>query len=147
METARYPLEPFFGRILSPFERFLRRTTPGGIVLLAASGAALTLASVFGADALHHFMEQPFGISAGPQRRLELSLHYWVNDGLMALFFLVVGLELKREILVGELSSLKDAALPVFAAAGGMVAPALIYNAFNAGTPGAAGWEIGRAHV
>jgi NhaA family Na+:H+ antiporter len=142
MEAPRYPFEPFFGRILSPFETFLRRTTAGGIVLIAATAIALTLASIFGADALHHFMQQPFGISAGPQRRLELSLHHWVNDGLMALFFLVVGLELKREILVGELSSLKDAALPVFAAAGGMVVPALIYYAFNAGTPGASGWGI-----
>ena len=137
-----YPLEPLFGRMLSPFERFLHRTTAGGIVLLATTGIALTLASVFGAEALHHFIEQPVGVSAGPQRRLELSLHHWVNDGLMALFFLVVGLELKREILVGELSSLKDAALPVFAAAGGMVAPALIYGAFNAGTPSAHGWGI-----
>jgi NhaA family Na+:H+ antiporter len=142
MEGARYPLEPLFGRILSPFERFLHRTTAGGIVLIAATASALALASVFGADALHHFMEQPFGISAGPARRLELSLHAWVNDGFMALFFLVVGLELKREILVGELSSLRDAALPIFAAAGGMVVPALIYNGFNAGTPAASGWGI-----
>jgi NhaA family Na+:H+ antiporter len=142
VESARYPLEPLFGRILSPFEQFLQRTTAGGIVLIAATAVALTLASLFGADALHHFMEQPFGVSAGAERRLELSLHHWVNDGLMALFFLVVGLELKREILVGELSSLKDAALPVFAAAGGMVVPALIYSAFNAGTPAASGWGI-----
>jgi NhaA family Na+:H+ antiporter len=65
-----------------------------------------------------------------------------VNDGLMALFFLLVGLELKREILVGELSSPKDAVLPVVAAAGGMIVPALVYAAFNAGTPTAAGWGI-----
>jgi len=142
MESVRYPLEPLFGRILSPFEQFLRRTTAGGIVLIATTAIALALASVFGADALHHFMERPFGVSAGPVRRLELSLHHWVNDGLMALFFLVVGLELKREILVGELSSLKDAALPVFAAAGGMFVPALIYSAFNTGTPAASGWGI-----
>jgi NhaA family Na+:H+ antiporter len=142
MKGLRYPLQPLFGRILSPFEHFLRRTTAGGIVLLAATAIALTLATVFGAEALHRLVEYPIGFSAGPERRLELSLHYWVNDGLMALFFLVVGLELKREILVGELSSLKDAALPVFAAAGGMVVPALIYHAFNAGTPSAHGWGI-----
>jgi len=142
MKDNPYPLEPLFGRILSPFEHFLHRTTAGGIVLLAATATALTLASVFGAEALHHLIEQPVGVSAGPERRLELSLHHSINDGLMALFFLVVGLELKREILVGELSSLKDAALPVFAAAGGMLAPALVYAAFNAGTPAAHGWGI-----
>ena len=142
MKDNPYPLEPLFGRILSPFEHFLHRTTAGGIALLAATAIALTLATVFGAEALHRLVDYPLGFSAGPERRLELSLHYWVNDGLMALFFLVVGLELKREILVGELSSLKDAALPVFAAAGGMVVPALIYHAFNAGTPSAHGWGI-----
>ena len=142
MPDKHYPLEPLFGRILSPFEHFLRRTTAGGVVLLAATAIALTLATFFGADALHRFVEYPIGFSAGPEHRLELSMHYWVNDGLMALFFLVVGLELKRETLVGELSSLKDAALPVFAAAGGMVAPALIYVAFNAGTPAAHGWGV-----
>jgi NhaA family Na+:H+ antiporter len=142
MKDNPYPLEPLFGRILSPFEHFLHRTTAGGIVLLAATATALALASIFGADALHHVIEQPVGVSAGPERRLELSLHHSINDGLMALFFLVVGLELKREILVGELSSLKDAALPVFAAAGGMLAPALVYAAFNAGTPAAHGWGI-----
>jgi len=142
MPDKRYPLEPLFGKILSPFERFLHRTTAGGIVLLATTAVALTLASVFGGEVFHRFVDHPIGFSAGPERRLELSLHYWVNDALMALFFLVVGLELKREILVGELSSLKDAALPVFAAAGGMVVPALIYHAFNAGSPTAQGWGI-----
>ena len=142
MEASHYPLEPLFGKILSPFEHFLRRTSAGGIVLLAATAIALTLATVFGAEALHRLVEYPIGFSAGPEHRLELSLHYWVNDGLMALFFLVVGLELKREILVGELHSLKDAALPVFAAAGGMVVPALIYAAVNRGTPAAHGWGI-----
>ena len=142
MKDNPYPLEPLFGRILSPFERFLHRTTAGGIVLLAATAIALTLATVFGAEVLHRLVDFPIGFSAGPERRLELSVHYWVNDGLMALFFLVVGLELKREILVGELHSLKDAALPVFAAAGGMVVPAAIYVAFNSATPAAHGWGI-----
>jgi Na+:H+ antiporter, NhaA family len=142
MESARYPLEPLFGRILSPFEQFLRRTTAGGAVLMATTAIALTFATVIGADAMHRFMEQPLAVSLGPALRLELSLQQWVNDGLMAFFFLLVGLELKREMLVGELSSLKDAALPIFAAVGGMVVPALIYSAFNAGTPAASGWGI-----
>ena len=119
MKDKTYPLEPLFGRILSPFEQFLRRTTAGGIVLIATTVVALALATVFGADAMHRFTEQPLGFSAGGRPRLELSLHQWINDGLMSLFFLLVGLELKREILVGELSSLKDAALPVIAAASG----------------------------
>lgn len=142
MGNARYPLEPLFGRILSPFEQFLRRTTAGGIVLVVSTLIALGLATALGADAIHRFTGQPIALSAGSRFKLDLSLHQWVNDGLMALFFLLVGLELKREILVGELSSLKDAALPVIAAIGGMVLPALIYFALNAGTPAAAGWGI-----
>lgn len=142
MQRAPYPLEPLFGRILSPFEQFLRRTTAGGIVLIAATVVALVLATLFGADAIHRLTEQPIGLSAGGRAKFELSLHQWINDGLMSLFFLLVGLELKREILVGELSSLKDASLPVVAAIGGMVLPALIYLAFNAGTPAASGWGI-----
>ena len=142
MKDTRYPLEPLFGRILSPFEQFLRRTTAGGIVLIATTIAALALAMVFGADAVHRFTELPLGVSAGGRLGLELSVHQWINDGLMTLFFLLVGLELKREILVGELSSLKDAALPVIAALGGMVLPASIYLTLNAGTAAAPGWGI-----
>jgi NhaA family Na+:H+ antiporter len=136
----KYPLEPLFGRILTPLERFLRRTTAGGVVLVLTTIAALVIASGPGGPAFHHFWEQPLAIELGDQFRLELTLHQWVNDALMALFFLMVGLELKREILVGELSSMKDAALPVAAALGGMVVPALIYALFNAGTPTASGW-------
>lgn len=142
MADHRYPLEPLFGRILSPFEQFLRRTTAGSIILVTATLAALGLATALGADAIHHFWERPFALSAGGRFKLELSGHQWVNDGLMALFFLLVGLELKREILVGELSSLKDAALPIVAAAGGMIVPALLYAVFNARTPTASGWAI-----
>lgn len=141
-QDPRYPLEPLFGRILSPFEQFLRRTTAGGIVLMGTTIAALVLATALGGAAIEGIARQPFALAFGDRLQLELSLHHWINDGLMALFFLLVGLELKREILVGELSSLKDAALPVVAAIGGMVAPALIYLALNAGTPAAAGWGI-----
>jgi NhaA family Na+:H+ antiporter len=142
MKNHRYPLEPLFGRILSPFEEFLRRTTAGGIVLMASTVAALGLAAALGGEATHRFWEVPFTLAVGGTHRLELSLQHWVNDGLMALFFLLVGLELKREVLVGELASLRDAALPIAAALGGMIAPALIYAAFNAGTPTASGWGI-----
>jgi NhaA family Na+:H+ antiporter len=102
----------------------------------------LGLAAGLGGEAIRRFWELTFTLSAGERFRLELSWQHWVNDGLMALFFLLVGLELKREVLVGELSSLKDAALPISAALGGMIVPALIYAAFNAGTPGEHGWGI-----
>jgi NhaA family Na+:H+ antiporter len=141
MEDNRYPLESLFGRMLSPFEQFLRRTTAGGIVLITTTVVALALASIVGADVVHDFWGRPLAIH-GEHFNFELSLHQWVNDGLMAFFFLLVGLELKREILVGELSSLKDAALPVVAAIGGMVVPACLYAAFNAGSPTASGWGI-----
>jgi Na+:H+ antiporter, NhaA family len=123
-QNLRYPLESLFGRILSPFEGFLRRTTAGSFVLVAATLLALVLAAAFGGEAVQRVIEQPLGLDAPGIFRLELSLLHWLNDGSMALFFLLVGLELKREILVGELSSLKDAALPVIAALGGMAVPA-----------------------
>lgn len=141
MTVPRYPLEPLFGRVLSPFERFLRRTTAGGIVLVGTTVVALAAASALGDDAMNAIFERRFVLAAG-SAELGLTWRHWVNDGLMALFFLLVGLELKREILVGELSSLRDAALPVIAAAGGMVVPAGIYAALNAGGPYAAGWGI-----
>ncbi|MEY2632175.1 MAG: Na(+)/H(+) antiporter NhaA [Pseudomonadota bacterium] len=139
--SRNYPLEPLFGRILSPFERFLKRTTSGGLVLMGTTALVLLGCAVWGAEGLAHFWEQYFqiGLVAGGWR---LSLHHWVNDGLMALFFLLVGLELKREILVGELSSWQDAALPVVAAVGGMLVPAGLYLLFNAGTPAASGWGV-----
>lgn len=137
-----YPLEPLFGRVISPFERFLRRTTAGGIVLIGTTVITLALAALLGGDTLHRVWESPLTIAAGERLRIEMSWQHWVNDGLMALFFLLVGLELKREVLVGELSSIKDAALPIAAAIGGMVVPGLIYAAFNANTPTASGWGI-----
>ena len=142
MENRSYPLEGLFGRILSPFEQFLRRTTAGGIVLVVTTIVALGLAAGLGGEPIQRFWDLNFTLAAGERFRLALSWQQWVNDGLMALFFLLVGLELKREVLVGELSSLKDAALPISAALGGMIVPALIYAAFNAGTPAASGWGI-----
>ena len=103
MEQPRYPLEALFGRVLSPFESFLRRTSTGGIVLIATTLIALGLATAIGDEALQRFWESPFSISAGDRFKLELTWRHWVNDGLMALFFFIVGLEIKREVLVGEL--------------------------------------------
>lgn len=136
-----YPLEPLFGKILSPFERFLRQTTAGGIVLMGMTLLTLIVASSPWGDAYRHLWETPFRVGLG-LRTLEMSLHAWVNEGLMALFFLLVGLELKREIMVGELASLRNAALPVAGAVGGMLAPAGIYLLFNPSGPAAAGWGV-----
>lgn len=134
-------LEKILGRILSPLERFLRSTAAGSVVLIGATMAALILANSPWGEPARRFWERTAVVGVGGWR-LELALHAWVNDGLMTLFFLVVGLELKREILVGELSSLRDAALPVIAAAGGMIAPALIYHLFNRGGPAVHGWGV-----
>ena len=136
-----YPLESLFGQVLSPFERFLQRTTAGGIVLIGTSLLTLLIANSHWGEGFHHFWEQAMVLSIGSWE-LKQSLHHWVNDGLMAFFFLLVGLEIKREILVGELSSLRDAVLPIGAAIGGMVVPALIYALFNYGTSSASGWGI-----
>jgi Na+:H+ antiporter, NhaA family len=92
-------------------------------------------------EPLSHLWEQRAALGFGAWT-LQLSLHEWINDGLMALFFLLVGLELKREMLVGELASLKDAALPIVAAVGGMAVPALIYWLLNQGTAEVRGWGI-----
>lgn len=142
MTNTRYPLESLFNRILSPFERFIRRTTAGGLVLIGTTMVTLAVTQSAYGEAFLHFWEQRFALSLNGDWQLERTLHAWVNEGLMALFFLLVGLELKREMLVGELSSLKEAALPIIAAAGGMLFPALIYLAFNFGTPAAHGWGI-----
>lgn len=136
-----YPLESLFGHLLSPFEQFLRRTTAGGFVLIGTTCATLILAGLLGGDAWHHFWEQRIALGLG-DFALDLTWHHAVNDGLMALFFLLVGLELKREVLVGELSQLRDAILPIVAAIGGMCIPALIYAALNFGTEGSRGWGI-----
>jgi Na+:H+ antiporter, NhaA family len=136
-----YPLERLFGRVLSPLERFLRQATAGGIVLVATTALALGIANSPWGEPFARFWEQRAGLQLGAWT-LEQSLHHWTNDGLMALFFLLVGLELKREALVGELSSLENAALPMVAAAGGMVVPALIYLSLNPESPAARGWGI-----
>ncbi|HEX6038249.1 Na+/H+ antiporter NhaA [Longimicrobium sp.] len=128
-------------RVLSPFSRFMRLESAGGIVLIACTLVAVAWANSPWAGAYHHLWETPLGFSLGPWT-VSHTLHHWINDGLMAVFFFLVGLEIKREALVGELTSLRKAALPAAAALGGMVVPALLYAALNAGGAGAAGWGI-----
>ncbi len=123
------------------FDRFLHAETSGAIVLLVATVIALVIANSAAGPAVEHFWETDAGFFAGAYEFAQ-SFRHWVDDALMALFFFVVGLEIKRELIVGELSSLRGALLPIFAAIGGMVAPAAIYFALNAGGDGAAGWGV-----
>ncbi len=136
----RLPREPI-DRLIEPFERFLHVEAAGGLVLLVCTVVALVLANSPLSDAYLHLWETEVGFQVG---RLQVShtLHHWINDGLMALFFFVVGLEVKRELVVGELRDPQRAALPIVAAIGGMVAPAAIYLALRAGTPSQRGWGI-----
>lgn len=112
------------------FNAFLHNESVGGILLMICAVIALMCANIPQLSFLHELWETPFSISLG-SFRLEMSLELWINDFLMAIFFFVVGLEIKREMMVGELSSIRQAALPILAAVGGMVVPAIIYTAFN----------------
>lgn len=124
-----------------PFQRFLRIEAAGGIILFAAAIVALVLANSRWSDWYHHFWEQKLTISVG-FFTLSKTFHHWINDGLMAIFFFVVGLEIKRELLVGELSTLKQASLPIAAALGGMIVPALLYLTLNSNPESQSGWGI-----
>jgi Na+:H+ antiporter, NhaA family len=126
---------------LTIFQSFFRTETLGGLVLLGFGLAALAIANSPLSAAYNHLWEIPLPLRIVPHE-LSLSLHDWINDGLMAVFFLLVGLEIKRELLAGELSSPQQAALPIACAIGGMVVPALIYLIFNLRGPGAHGWGI-----
>jgi NhaA family Na+:H+ antiporter len=128
-------------KIKRPLEKFIHAETSSGILLLICAVAALVSANSALKEAYHHFWETSFSIGFGSVVMTE-PLHYWINDGLMVIFFLVVGLEIKRELLVGELSSVKKASLPVIAALGGMIVPAVLYASLNVGTPGERGWGI-----
>jgi Na+:H+ antiporter, NhaA family len=130
-----------FQRILSPFVRFARTESAGGIVLIAATLVAIVWANSPWAAGYHHLWETTLTLRLGAAE-LSYPLHYWINDGLMAVFFFLVGLEIKREFLVGELASLRRAALPIAAAMGGMIVPALLYTLLNGGGPGERGWGI-----
>lgn len=127
--------------ILQPFQEFAKLSASGGILLFLCTVAALVWANSAWSESYFALWHTRFTIAFGG---FELSkpLELWINDGLMAIFFFVVGLEIKREVLTGELRTLREASLPVAAAVGGMIAPALIYISFNFGTDGARGWGI-----
>jgi NhaA family Na+:H+ antiporter len=134
-------LDPIDKYLLIPVNRFISNSTTSGILLFASAIIALILANSPLKDAYHHFWENTFTVGFG-DFTVSKSLHHWINDGLMSVFFFVVGLELKREIMAGELSKPKDAILPIFAALGGMVVPALLYYLFNLTGEASNGWGI-----
>lgn len=135
------PWEEAFNKIVTPIEDFIHKQTTSGILLMICAVIALLIANSKLAETYHHFFIQHFTIGL-ESLYLSKSLHHWINDGLMAIFFLVVGLELKREILVGELASPQNALLPIIAAIGGMIVPAFIYFGINPSGHTAAGWGI-----
>jgi Na+:H+ antiporter, NhaA family len=130
-----------FHRIIQPIQDFIRLESSAGLILLGCTVIALILAN----SSLQQYyisfwqIELPIGIEG---MVLKKTLLHWINDGLMCIFFFVVGLEIKRELLIGELASIKRAILPIVAALGGMIFPAIIYYLFTAGTGAEAGWGI-----
>lgn len=135
------PWERAFDRVISPLEEFIHRQTTSGILLILCAVIALLIANSKLAEPYHHFFQLYFSVGL-ENFQLSKTMHHWINDGLMAIFFLVVGLELKRELLVGELANLKQALLPIIAAVGGMLIPALIYFSINPSGDTAIGWGI-----
>lgn len=132
---------PLIDKIGSVFARLLNSQSAIGILLFFSAIAAMVVAnSSWGGHWYAEFWEKELLISFG-EKELKLNLHQFINDGLMAIFFLLVGLEIKREFMAGELSSWRKAAMPIGAAIGGMAFPALIFLAFNSGAD-AAGWGI-----
>ncbi len=132
---------PLPRRIVQPLQAFLGTESAGGLVLLAAAVIALGWANLPWRGAYETLWHTRLTLRAGGVP-VSQDLRHWVNDGLMALFFLVVGLEIKREVLTGELRTMRAAALPVVAAVGGMVVPAVLYLALNAGGDGGRGWGV-----
>jgi Na+:H+ antiporter, NhaA family len=135
--TADTPLS----RALRPFANFLRLETASGLLLMAFAVVAIVWANSPWASLYESLFLTKFTIGYG-EALLAKPLVLWINDGLMAVFFLVVGLEIKRELMTGELNSARKAALPAAAALGGMLIPAGLYTAFNFGQPTQAGWGV-----
>ncbi|HEY3703740.1 MAG TPA: Na+/H+ antiporter NhaA [Terracidiphilus sp.] len=136
-ETNATPIQV----ITSPFVRFARMEAAGGIVLLASTVAALIWSNSPWHQSYHNLLETPLTVGFGPFVVTE-NRHHWINDGLMSLFFFLVGLEIKREFLVGELSSLRRAAFPFIAALGGLIVPAILFISIARDAAFQRGWAI-----
>jgi Na+:H+ antiporter, NhaA family len=141
IRSALLKMRSYPERIGDILEDFHSYEASGAMVLLGATVFALVVANSPLSDAFQAFWQTHVGISAG-HWAIDKSLLHWINDGLMALFFFVVGLEVKREVVVGELKTARQAALPLLAAIGGMAVPIVLYLALNAGRAGANGWGI-----
>jgi len=137
-EIKKAPID----KVVTPIQKFIQQEKSGGLVLGISVIVALILANSPLHNEYHHFFEQKLGFQFNGNTYLEYSFHHWINDGLMAIFFFVVGLELKREIVAGELSNPRKALLPIAAAIGGMLVPALIYFALNPKGEVQSGWGI-----
>ncbi len=135
------PWEKAFKKVATPFEHFLHAQTTTGIVLMFMTILALILANSPLTENYAHFFHTKIDLNVGSWE-LSHTIHHWINDGLMAIFFFIIGLEIKREILVGELSNFKVAILPILAAIGGMLFPALVYLSITSDTSGSVGWGI-----
>lgn len=133
------PWERAFKKVATPFEHFLHSQTTTGIVLMVATIIALILANSSLAQFYEHLFYVNIDLTVGSWE-LSYTIHHWINDGLMAIFFFLIGLEIKREVLIGELSNIQVAILPILAAIGGMVCPAMIYFSLNNGAVGEQGW-------
>jgi NhaA family Na+:H+ antiporter len=126
---------------LKSFKQFFQSSSTGGIILIICVLISLLIANTSAGPTFERLLSRELGANLG-DIHLRYSVLLWINDGLMAIFFLLVGLEIKRELVEGELSSFKKATLPIVAALGGVLAPACIYFGINAGTPTASGWGI-----
>lgn len=135
------PWEKSFDRLLTPLEEFIHRQTTSGVLLMICAVIALFIANGPFHTEYQKLLYTEIGINLG-DHSFSLTIKYWINEALMAMFFFIMGLELKRELMVGELSSPKQALVPIMAAIGGMVVPALFYLAFNFSGEGASGWGI-----
>lgn len=129
-------------KILNPIQSFLQNQSLGGIILIIFALAALIISNTSWSEYYFSFLNTHISLHISTVISLDKPILLWVNDAAMALFFLMVGLEIKRELLAGELNSREKFTLPLFAAIGGMLLPALIYFLININTPGASGWGI-----
>jgi NhaA family Na+:H+ antiporter len=127
--------------LLKPLSSFIKSETTAGVVLFVNTVIALVLANSPLASEYQHFWHEEFSISIAGHT-IANTLHHWINDGLMSMFFFVIGLELKREVMGGDLSTPKQAMLPLAAAVGGMVVPAILFIVFNQNAPERSGWGI-----
>jgi len=137
----RSGVTPPVDQLLAPFREFARASASGGVLLIAAAGIALAWANSPFAASYDQLWSIEVALRLGDLTLSDTLLH-WVNDGLMAVFFLVVGLEIKREVLVGELASLRSATLPIASAVGGAIIPAIIFLTVVRGDPEARGWGV-----